>query len=225
MPKRTEQSNESHSGRNSLLMATILGGCEHLTDAQILSALLREPDLTRAESILSQAGNLNILVHGGPLELQALGLSEDEIVRLMIQLECTSRVIAQHRLNRLATLGDTVKELRIRGEQRPRACLGMIAVDSQDRILVDRVLFEGAITHCTVDVAEILREVLRVGADGLVIHRWQPIPDRDALVNDRMLADRIRVASSVLGIALIDLIHVSPTHWWSARVHDGWSEA
>lgn len=225
MRKRTEHSNESQNERDNLLVATILGGCEQLTDPQILSALLREPDVARAESILKQSGNLNTLVHGGPLELQALGLFEDEIVRLMIQLEFTTRVIAQHRLNRLASLEDTVKELRIRGEQRQRACVGMIAVDSQNRILVDRVLFEGSTEHCIVDVPEILREVLRVGADGLVIHRWQPIPNYFDLVNDRLLADRIRVAGSFLGVSLIDLIHISATQAWSARIHDGWSEA
>lgn len=225
MRKRTEHSSEPQNERDSLLVATILGGCEQLTDAQILSAILREPDGTRAESILKQSGSLNTLVHGGPLELQALGLYEDEIVRLMIQLEFTTRVIAQRRLNCLSTLQDTVRDLRIRGEQRRRACVGLIAVDSQDRILIDRVLFEGSIEHCIVDVPEILREVLRVGADGLVIHRWQPIPNDNVLANDRLLADRLRVAGSFLGVSLIDLIHVSPTQAWSARIHDGWSEA
>ena len=64
-----------------------------------------------------------------------------------------------------------------------------------------------------------------MGADGLVIHRWQPIPNYNVLANDRLLADRIRVAGSFLGVSLIDLIHVSATQAWSARIHDGWSEA
>jgi len=89
--------------------------------------------------------------------------------------------------------------------------------------LMDWVLFEGTAEYCIVDVAEILREGLRVGADGLVIHRWQPIPNQYALTHDSLLANRIRIAGSVLSISLIDLIHVSVTHWWSTRVHDGWS--
>ena len=224
MQKPTEHSSEPQSERDNLLLATILGGCEQLTDSQILSAILREPDGIRAEIILKQSGNLSTLVHGGPLELQALGLHEEEIVRLMIQLEFTARVIAQRRLNCLSTLEATVRELRVRGEQRRRACVGLIAVDSQNRILIDRVLFEGTPEYCLVDVPEMLREVLRVGADGMVIHRWQPIPNDNVLANDRMLADRLRVAGSFLGVSLIDLIHVSPTQAWSARIHDGWSE-
>lgn len=225
MRERTEHTNEPQDERDNLLIATILGGTEQLTDAQILAATLREPDSARAESILKQSGNLNTLVHGGPMELQALGLFEDEIIRLMIQLEFSSRVIAQRRLNRLASLEDTVKEIRIRGEQRERSCIGLFAVDSRDRILVDRVLFEGTTSHCMVDVAEILRETLRAGADGLVIYRWQPIPNSDVLANDRKLADRLRVASTVLGIEVIDVIHVAETNYWSARVHDKWSDA
>lgn len=225
MRKHTEHSGDQKNDRDSLLVATILGGCDQLTDSQLLAALLREPDGERAESILRESGNLNTLVHGGPLELQALGLYEDEIVRLMIQLEFTSRVVAQHRCNRLASLEDTIKELRIRGEQRQRACVGLIAVDSQNRILIDRVLFEGSSEHCLVDVHEILREILRVGADGLVIHRWQPVPNQDVLAHDRLLADRIRVGGAYFGVSLIDLIHVSATYAWSARIQDGWSEA
>lgn len=224
MREHTERTNEPQDERDNLLIATILGGTEQLTDAQILAATLREPDKPRAESILKQSGNLNTLVHSGPLELQALGLYEDEIVRLMVQLEFTGRVIAQRRLNCLASLQDTVKEIRIRGEQRKRSCIGLIAVDSRDRILIDRVLFEGSAEYCLVDVAEILRETLRVGADGLVIYRWQPVPNDDVLANDRKLADRLRVASTVLGISVIDVIHVAETHYWSARVHDNWSD-
>ncbi len=147
---------ETEQEQDSLLLATVLQGTQHLTDAQLLSTLLRDLDIIRAEAIL-RSGNLNALIHGGPMELMAHGLHEEEVLRIMTHLELTSRVIAQRRLHRLASLDDTVREIRIRGEQRERTCVGIFAVDSRNRILMDKVLFEGGPESCSVDVAEILR--------------------------------------------------------------------
>ncbi|MBP7617357.1 MAG: hypothetical protein KA743_02520 [Geothrix sp.] len=209
---------------DNLLLATVMRGTEHLSDAQLLSTLLREPDLRRAEAILCTA-NLNTLVHGGPLELTAHGLHEDEILRLMTHLEFTSRVIAQRRSNCLASLEDTVREIRIRGEQRQRSCVGMFAMDCRDRILVDKVLFEGGVETCSVDVAEILRETLRVGANALVVYRWTAIPNAEPGPSDKWLANMLRVASTVLGITILDVLVVAERSYWSGRINDNWQDA
>jgi len=209
---------------DSLLLATVLWGTQHLTDAQLLSTLLQEPDPHRAEAILHTT-NLNSLVHGGPLELKAHGLHEDEILRLMTHLEFTNRVIAQRRRNCLASLEDTVREIRIRGEQRQRSCVGMFALDCRDRILVDKVLFEGGVETCSVDVSEILRETLRVGANALVVYRWTAIPNAEPGPSDKWLANMLRVASSVLGITILDVLVVAERSYWSGRINDNWQDA
>ena len=215
---------ETEQEPDSLLLATVLRGTQHLTDVQLLSTLLWDRDVNRAEAILRSV-NLNALIHGGPVELKAHELREDEILRIMTHLELTSRVIAQRRRHRLASLDDTVREIRIRGEQRERSCVGMFAVDSRNRILVDKVLFEGGTETCSVDVAEILRETLRVGADALVIYRWHAAPDAVPGPADRRLADQLRVASTVVGITLIDLLVVAERSYWSGRCDDNWREA
>ena len=92
---------------DNLLLATVLCGTEHLSDAQLLSSLLRQQDLHRAEEAL-RSENLNTLVHAGPVELKALGFHADEITRLLIVLELTARVIqllssCTHRMNSSVT--------------------------------------------------------------------------------------------------------------------------
>jgi len=209
----------------SLLLAAVLGGTAGLTDLQLLCAMLNEPsDTQRAESILSRVGNLHLLVHSGPIELQALGLTDGEIARLLVQLELCARVIAQRRSGRLAGLADTVREIRIRGEQRDRTCVGLIAIDPENRVRLDRVLFEGTSTMCPVDTGMILRETLRSGADGILLYRWQPTPNLVLHPSDSELADRLRVASSALGLTVLDVIVVCEQTYWSGRMAGDWAE-
>ncbi len=210
---------------DSLLLATILAGTAGLQDSQVLSAMLDEPaDLDRAETILRQVGSLHLLFHGGPVELQALGLNESEIIRIMVLLEAASRVLAQRRQGRLMGLEDAVHEIRLRGEQRDRACVGLIAIDAMNRVRCDRVLFEGTPSMCMVDVSEILKETLRSGADGILVYRWLPTPKLVLRQSDRDLAEKLRIATSALGLAVLDVIVVCEEAYWSARMEGGWVE-
>lgn len=213
----------SPSSDVSLMVPVLMGGPATLTDTQLVASLLQSPDLTRAENILVQAGDLNILAHAGPLELQAYGLDEAESVRAMLTLEWAGRVLAQRRSRRLPDSEQTIHELRIRGESWPRECVGVMAVDRTNTILVDRVLFQGTRGLCPVDVPELFREILRVGADAFVVFRWSPLEEAKVLPEDRILADKIRVQASGLGLTLIDVLIVAETSYWSCRIQDGWT--
>jgi DNA repair protein RadC len=208
---------------DSLLLATVLRGTEHLSDAQLLSSLLRDQDLPRAEEAL-RSGNLNTLIHAGPLELKALGFHEDETTRLMVVLELTARVIQQRRTIRLASIEDTVRVIRICGEKHQRPSIGLIAIDSHDRILVDRILFQGMTDFCSIDLGEIFREALRVGADALVVYRFQPCPDAVPTATDRAIGDKLRIAATVLSLSILDVLVVAERSYWSARINDEWQE-
>jgi DNA repair protein RadC len=206
---------------DNLLLATVLRGTEHLSDAQVLSTLLRQQDLRRAQEAL-RSGNLNTLIHAGPVELKALGFHEDEITRLLVILELTTRVIKQRRPLRLASLEDTVRIIRICGERDQLPCIGLIAIDSHDRILVDRILFQGMTDFCAIDLGEIFREALRVGADSLVVYRFQPSPDAVPTVAARAIGDKLRIAATVLSLSILDVLVVAERSYWSARIHDEW---
>lgn len=210
---------------DNLLLATVLRGTEHLSDAQLLSSLLRQQDLHRAEETL-RSGNLNTLIHAGPVELKALGFHEDEIIRLMVVLELTTRAIKQRRPLRLASLEDTVRVIRICGERDQRPGIGLIAVDSFDRILVDRILVQGGNDFSSIQMSDIFREALRVGADALVLYRFQMCPEAVPTPSDRLLSQNLRIAATVLGgLSIIDVLVVAERSYWSARINDEWLEA
>lgn len=210
---------------DNLLLATVLRGTEHLSDAQLLSSLLQHQDLHRAQEAL-RSGNLNTLIHAGPVELKALGFHEEEIIRLMVVLELTSRVIQQRRPLRLASLEDTVRIIRICGERDQCPGIGLIAVDSFDRILVDRILVQGGNDFSSIQMNDIFREALRVGADAIVLYRFQMSPEATPTPSDRSLAESLRIAATVLGgLCILDVLVVAERSYWSARINDEWQEA
>lgn len=221
MIKPNAQHPETERESDNLLLATVLLGTEHLSDAQLLSSLLQQQDLPRAEEAL-RVGNLNTLIHAGPMELKALGFHEIEITRLMVLLELTTRVIQQRRNIQLASLEDTVRLIRICGEKHQCPSIGLIAIDSHDRILVDRILFQGVNDFCSIDLGEIFREALRVGADSLVVYRFQPCPAAVPNATDRALADKLRIAATVLSLSILDVLVVAERSYWSARINDEW---
>jgi len=208
---------------SSLLLAAMLGGSASLSDGQILAALLDSPDLMRANALLQEGGNLYHLVHGAPMELQSWGLSEAEIVRIMVQSEITSRVIAQRRKGHLGSLSETVQEIRVRGEQWSGECVGLLAMDSNHRVLVDRLIYQGTPNRCPSEINEILRIAVRASAHEIVVYRWSPLPDAVLLPEDRVFTDRLRLAASALELQVVDVLLISEGSYVSLCYVDDWA--
>lgn len=208
---------------DNILYTAILRGTAALSDAQVLAILLQEPDLARAENLLREASSLDLLERMGPLELDSLGLKESEIARLMLATEFATRATRRDRRRKLGTLEETARELRLRAQAWPRTVIGLIGVDGCNRVIVDRVIFEGTLEWTPVNLPEILREALRAGCAGIVVYRWAPRPEVTVGPEDRRIADELRVMGSVLGITLIDYIAIAEHSYWSGRCDDGWA--
>lgn len=207
----------------NLLYTAICRGTAALSDAQILAALLQEPNVIRAEDMLREAGSLDLLQRMGPLEMVALGLDESEIARLMLATEFATRATRRERRQKLGTLEDTVRELRLRAQNWPRSLIGLIGIDAHKRVILDKVVFEGTPEWTPMDFAELLREALRAGCAGIVVYRWAPRPEVVVESEDRRASDELRVMGSVLGITLIDYLAIAEHSYWSGRCDDGWA--
>jgi len=205
-----------------ILETTVMRGTAALTDAQVLAVLLQEQDSTRAEAILREAGSLDLIQSMGPLELAALGLSTEEITRIMVVLEFCTRAIRRDRRRKLGSLEGTVREIRLRAQSWPRSVIGIIGVDTYDRVILDKVMHEGIEEWVPIDVQGLLRECLRAGCNALVVYRWSPRPDRLVAAEDIRVSDDLRVLASVLGISLIDFLVVGEQNFYTGRRDSGW---
>ena len=184
---------------DNILYTAILRGTAALSDAQVLATLLEGQNLTRAENLLREAGSLGLLEGMGPLEMDALGLQECEIARLMLATEFATRALRRDHRRKLGTLEETVRELRLRAQAWPRTVIGLIGLDACNRVIVDKVIFEGTLDWTPVNLPEILRETLRAGCAQIVVYRWAPRPEVAVSPEDRRIADELRVMVNRLG--------------------------
>ena len=218
-------SNPSSSGENEgILITAVMRGTAALTDAQVLAALLQEQSPTRAEAIIQEAGSLDLIQSMGPLELAALGLNTEEITRIMVILEFATRVIRRERRRKLGTMEGTVREIRLRAQAWPRSVIGIIGVDTYDRVILDKVIHEGIEQWVPIDLQGLLRECLRAGCNALVVYRWSPRPDRLVAAEDIRISDDLRVLGSILGISLIDFLVIGEQNFYTGRGDSGWVE-
>lgn len=87
----------------------------------------------------------------------------------------------------------------------------------QNRALVDRMLFTGGPTRCIPDVGKISHLTLRAGANGVEVYRWTPLSQAVVLPEDRGFADQIRIAASILGATVLDVMILAEQSYWSGR--------
>lgn len=212
----------SSAEEEGILETAVMRGTAALTDAQVLAVLLQEQDPSRAEAVLREAGSLDLIQAMGPLELAALGLSAEEITRVMVVLEFSIRAIRRDRRRKLGTLEATVREIRFRAQNWPRSVIGMIAVDTCNRVIIDRVIHEGIEEWVPIDPQGLLRECLRAGCNALVVYRWSPRPDRLVAAEDIRISDSLRISGSVLGISLIDFLVIGEQAYYAGRGDSGW---
>lgn len=195
MREPNSQTTPSDASTSGLLVNDLIPGLDRLTDTQILSTLLAGQDrIARAEEILHQTNGLSGVFYATPMELQALGLRDEESVRVLIHFEATKRAIERRLKGRLDNYYDVIRLIRVRGEELGRPYIGFFLVDSDDCILVDRILCEGPSAFRGSDANEMFRDALRTGADGVMAYRWTPAGEVKPNRNDTSLGDTLLVS-------------------------------
>ncbi len=224
MSQETNPNPPSAAEDEGILVTAIMRGTAALTDAQVLAVLLQEQTPSRAEGILREAGSLDLIQSMGPLELAALGLSSEEITRIMVVLEFATRAIRRDRRRKLGSMEGTVREIRLRALAWPRSVIGIIGVDTYNRVILDKVMHEGIEQWVPIDLQGLLRECLRAGCNALVVYRWSPRPERLVAAEDIRISDDLRVLGSILGISLIDFLVIGEQSFYTGRGDSGWVE-
>jgi DNA repair protein RadC len=74
-----------------------------------------------------------------------------------------------------------------------------VLLDVRGRLIKSVKIAEGSLTQCPVSPREVLREVVRIGAHGVVFVHNHPSGDPAASVEDGDLTERLRAASELVG--------------------------
>jgi DNA repair protein RadC len=198
-------------------------GAESLSDAQLIGTLLSIQAQYRADNLLGSAGGMKQLLHFGPAELRALGLSMHETSRLAAIPELLRRI------NRIGSKRPTIlSPHQATAYLRPRCTgwteehFGMLALNANGELLADRELSRGTATGTLVSPREFFREALRYGATLALAWHNHPSGDPTPSKEDSALTKRLRQAGADLGIPLSDHIIIGAEQSHSFRAAERW---
>lgn len=115
-----------------------------------------------------------------------------------------------HPDTRIACPGDAVQYLQLKLADEQQQVFGVIFLNSKHRVIADRVLFRGTITHCSVYTREIVKEVLGHSATTVILYSNDPeVGNGD--IGERMIRETrtIRDALALIDVSVIDRLLVS----------------
>ncbi len=211
-------------------------GAEQLTDAELLSVILRtgscgESALDLSRRILSLGGGKN-----GLLSIYHLSVAELTRIRGLgkvkaVQLKCIaelSRRISHCRFSEGVSFHNpaSVAEYYMEGMRHlEQEVVLLVLLNSKGRLIRDMVLSRGTVRASVISPREVFIEALRYQAVSIILLHNHPSGIPDPSREDIELTERIRLAGSLLGIELLDHIIIGDCQAVSMREKGSWHHA
>ncbi|MBI4970231.1 MAG: DNA repair protein RadC [Candidatus Omnitrophica bacterium] len=199
------------------------GGTEVLSDAELLSILLRtgvrgKDALSLSRELLSRFGGLRGLLSAQWGELnQIRGLGNAKIASLMSAVEISKRNLKEEIIGKnycrdpRSVMDYLYSALRDRG----REVFKVLFLDKANRILADENLFEGTVDETAVHPREVLRAAFEHNATGIVLIHNHPsgriMPSRE----DQEMTRKLQSVCTPVGIKVLDHIIVGDNQYFS----------
>lgn len=184
-------------------------GSRSLSDAELLCVLLRSGGSARAlewaQELLAGTG-LAGLMHWEPEGLRQRGFGRVRGGAVLALIELTRR-IARVRMpeRQLMERRDRVAGyLSVRYHQVDQEVLGALYLDARSRLIEERELYRGTITHTAIEPRVILKPAFLCGALGLILFHTHPSGDPAPSVADLHFTRRLQDAAEVSGLVLYD---------------------
>ena len=190
-------------------------GAEHLTDAELLSIILRtgskgESSLELAERILA----LNCPGEG------ILGLLHLSLPQLMSVGELSRRIWKKKQLERTIRFEEPEQvaayyQEDLRHMEQEQFFLMMF--NTRQMLIGERMMSKGTVNASLAGTREIFIEALRYQAVSLILVHNHPSGDPEPSKEDILLTERVRKAGELMGIRLLDHIVIGDSAYVSMK--------
>jgi DNA repair protein RadC len=97
--------------------------------------------------------------------------------------------------------------------------LGVVLLDSRDRVIGERELFVGTLTGAAVSVVPIFRAALAFDAAGFILHHNHPSGALSPSVEDVTFTAQVTGAARLVGLTFHDHLVLAAGRSWSFRGH------
>lgn len=204
-------------------------GAEHLTDAELLSIILRtgskgESSLELAERILAlncpREGILGLLHLSLPQLMSVKGIGKVKGIQLMCIGELSRRIWKKKQLERTIRFEEPEQvaayyQEDLRHMEQEQFFLMMF--NTRQMLIGERMMSKGTVNASLAGTREIFIEALRYQAVSLILVHNHPSGDPEPSKEDILLTERVRKAGELMGIRLLDHIVIGDSAYVSMK--------
>lgn len=213
------------AGHRSRLRARFLADPVALPDHELLELLLgyvrvRHDNKILAKRLLQRFGSLNGVLAATEAERSLVpdcGAGVDTLcalIREIIARSAQSTVQKKAKVSLLDIAASAAGRLRLSREEEVWAVL----LDKQNRLLTSIRIRHGSCDHVALEPRELVEEMLRHHADGMVLMHNHPSGSHRPSLADRELTARIGTALMHLGMHLHDHLIITPEQCFSIKL-------
>ena len=204
-------------------------GAEHLTDAELLSIILRtgskgENSLELAERILALncpgEGILGLLHLSLPQLMSVKGIGKVKGVQLMCIGELSRRIWKKKHMERVMRFEEPEQVAAyyredLRHMEQEQFFLMMF--NTRQMLIGERMMSKGTVNASLAGTREIYIEALRYQAVSPILVHNHPSGDPEPSKEDILLTERVRKAGELMGIRLLDHIVIGDSAYVSMK--------
>jgi DNA repair protein RadC len=192
-------------------------GPEGLSDAELLALVVGASArgcggvVETCRDILARCNGLAGLARSSPGELmrvQGIGLARACAIVATVELSRRMESDALCRGEAITSAAEVHRRLRSRLSVLTQETFWVLALDAKNRVLALRQVAQGSATQVEVHPREVFGPAVREGAAGIIVAHNHPSGDPEPSEQDRMLTTRLKRASEILGIPLLDHVVV-----------------
>jgi DNA repair protein RadC len=192
-------------------------------DQKLLSELIRhlvfDQDEHLSSMLVKRFGSLAHLLATGPDDYHDLAIPKSVQNLLDCMRFAISRVLKAEIVDRpiFASHKAVVSYLYSMMANLPREMVRVLFLDSGNRLLDDRVMWEGSVSKVQIHVSEIIRVALRCDAAAIIVAHNHPSGDPRPSSGDIAITRKLVTAAESVDLRLHDHLIVASQGWCSLR--------
>ncbi|MGH2604466.1 MAG: RadC family protein [Dehalococcoidia bacterium] len=202
-----------------------LRGASSLSDSDLIAILLNTGTVglsvtDLAQRLIVEQGGLRGLMRLEVSELARIrGVGDAKAVRVKAALELGRRLAAQIPDVRpqIASPDDIVTLVQIEMAALDQEQLRVVLLDTKNRVLAIRTVYQGSVNAAQIRVAEVFRDAIRHNAVAIVAIHNHPSGDPTPSAADVTVTAELAQAGALLDIELLDHLVIGDGRWVSLR--------
>lgn len=200
-------------------------GPQYLSDAELLALILRSGTrkssvLEMSQSLLNSAGGFRGILNG-PADFfrSQHGLGDAKIAALLSLAEILNRALRESMLGQSyvsepqAVLDFLSFELR----DKKRECFKVLLLDSANRVIHEKTLFEGTVNQTTVYTREIIKYALDHHAVALILVHNHPSGVCKPSQDDKTLTSKVARSCADMTLKVLDHLIIGDNRYYSFK--------